>query len=422
MQNQLSCALLFAALAATLAHAQTATPAPQTAESVFGSVSGHVFCADTNQPARFATVNLQAAPEKTEGPPEKQVAPVARSVPPATRTGLDGSFHFSAVRPGMYFLIADYPGYVSQIATISPDEINSKKPADIEKVEKLLVKVTVAANKDSAIEIELERGAAIAGTVRYDDGSPANDIQIAVLRLQDDGKASEVLKVSTLGRTAFHAHGEGFATTDLGHYRVSGLPAGKYIVMTTVPTVTTSYRGFFGSPLIAEFHIDDAGALSVYSGNVFREKDAKRIEVTAGTERDDADITIPLLGLQSISGFVTVLADGHAINWGNVVLLHADDKSEMRSFHIPGDPSEGQFNFRFVPDGEYILRVTDPADAVEEPRDPQGPIWQASYYKPVHHYASVDLPISVHSDLSNISINVPDKPDAEKAASTAHKQ
>jgi hypothetical protein len=59
---------------------------------------------------------------------------------------------------------------------------------------------------------------------------------------------------------------------------------------------------------------DAAGALSVYSGNVFREKDAKPIEVTAGSERDGADITIPLLGLHSVSGTVTALADGHTIN------------------------------------------------------------------------------------------------------------
>jgi hypothetical protein len=31
-------------------------------------------------------------------------------------------------------------------------------------------------------------------------------------------------------------------------------------------------------------------------------------------------------------------------------------------------------------------------------------------YTQVHHYASVDMPISVHTDLSNVNISVPDQP------------
>ncbi|MFY9936978.1 MAG: carboxypeptidase-like regulatory domain-containing protein, partial [Silvibacterium sp.] len=338
--------LLCALFSLAVARAQTATPAPEAtgsvAESVFGSVSGHVYCADTNAPARFATVTLQPAPEKTEASPGKRIAPAPQSAPPATRTGLDGGFHFSVVRPGTYFLVADYPGYVSPIAKLSADELKSKEPSDIEKVEKLLVKVTVAANKDSGSEIELERGAAIAGTVRYDDGSPANEIQIAVLRLQDDGEASTVsVNLSGQGRSHFDLRNPGLETNDLGHYRVSGLPAGKYVVMTTLPTITTSFRGLLGGPPATESRMDEAGALSVYSGNVFREKDAKPIELIAGTERDGSDITIPLLGLHNISGSVTALADGHAINWGSVVLLRADDKSVVRSFHISENPNDG---------------------------------------------------------------------------------
>ena len=405
-------ASLSAAACMALAHGQTATSAPETT----GSVSGHVYCADTNEPARFATVALQAAPVVTDTSLQKRLTPVVRPVTPATRTGLDGSFHFSAVRPGTYFLIADYPGYISPIAKLSAAELKSKEPSDIEKVEKLLVKVTVAANKDSTSEIELERGAAIAGTVRYDDGSSANEIQIAVLRLRDDGRASKVsVNLTGQARSAFDLRNQGLETNDLGHYRISGLPAGKYIVMTTFPTVTSSFRGLLGGPPATDFRIDESVALSVYSGNVFREKDAKPVEVTTGSERDDADITIPLLGLHTISGSVTALADGHPVNEGTISLVFADDKSELRS-SVPLD-NDGRFNLRFVPEGEYILRVTNPADMTEQQiKDPEiGGKYVA--LRNVHMYASVDLPISVRSDLSNVTISVPDKP-----ASTAQKQ
>jgi hypothetical protein len=93
-----------------------------------------------------------------------------------------------------------------------------------------------------------------------------------------------------------------------------------------------------------------------------------------------------------------------------VVLLRADDKSGVRSFNIASDANEGQFNFRFVTDGEYILRVKDPADAVDELKQEAGLVYRD--YKQVRHYASVDLPISFHSDLTNLVISVPDEPTA----------
>jgi hypothetical protein len=415
MQYRLMRGLLCAVFGLALARAQTATPPPETTSSVFGSVSGYVYCADTNQPARLATVTLQPAPQKVEAISGKRIDSGDQSVPPATRTGLDGSFSFPQVKPGTYFLLAEYAGYVSPLATLSREEIRSKEPAGINKVEKALVKVIVVANKDSASDVELERGAAISGTVRYDDGSPANEIQVSVLRLGSDGKASEVSRnVGDQVRSAMALRGEGLEANDVGHYRISGLPAGKYIVKATLPTEISSYGGLFGGREVASFRSDNAGALSVYSGNVLREKDAKPLEVIAGSERDGVDITIPLLGLHTVSGLVTALADGHAINRGEVRLLRADDKSELRALDIPED---GRFNFRFVPEGEYILRVTDAADIVdEEAADPQ----TGSFYSKgriVHDYASVDQSISVHSDVNSLTISVPDKP-----ASTAQKQ
>jgi hypothetical protein len=408
MQHRLARVLLCVAFCLALARAQTVTPAPESTgnevASVFGSVSGHVFCADTNHPARFATVTLQPAPEKTETPTAKADRFVGYSTPPATRTGLDGSFAFPKVKPGTYFLIADFPGYVSPVAKLSQKEIASKDPADIEKVEKTLVQITVDSNKDSAHDLELERGAAISGTIRYDDGSPANDIQIDLLRIADDGKMSPVsINLGNQIRFAFASRNTGLETDDVGHYRISGLPAGKYVIKATLPTIISSFSGLFGSPVMVSSRTDDAVALSVYSGNVFREKSAKPIEVSAGTERDDMDIAIPLLGLHTISGSVIALTDGHAINFGTVRLLSADDKSELRVEEIDND---GLFSLRFVPEGEYILRVTDAADTVlEKTRDSDG----GYVNRTLHGYAPADLSISVHSDLSSLTINIPDK-------------
>ncbi len=233
--------------------------------------------------------------------------------------------------------------------------------------------------------------------------------------MSDDGKISPVsFNLGSQMRSALRARGEGLETNDLGHYRISGLPAGKYIVEATLPTEISSYGGMFGGPVAVAFRIEQAAALSVYTGNVVREKDAKPVEVVAGDARAGVDITIPLLGMHTVSGSVTALADGHAVNSGTVSLLFADDKSELRGSNIPED---GSFNFRFVPEGEYILRITNPGDFVEEVQDTQQGGLMRSDYRQTHSYASVDQPISVHADVTNLNISVPDKP-----ASTAQKQ
>lgn len=375
----------------TCAHAQT-----QTQAEVTGSVSGHVFCADTNQPGRFAMVLLQ--------PPPHKFAPNEEPTPsPSARTALDGSFHFTKVKPGTYYLLAELPSYVSPIAKVPPIAEDSSIETRAENLEKVLTKITVAANKDTAAEIELERGAAIAGTVHYDDGSPANSVEVSVFRQEKDGKLAPVT-LQLADRMGVVNPKTVAQTDDRGYFRISGLPAGKYIAETTFPTTSVSYGGLFGGPNLINVRNNESTALRVYSGNVFRLKDAKAVELVAGEERDGADITIPLLGLHSISGSILALSDGHPINGAHVELLYADDKSSLRKIDLDED---GRFNFAYVPEGEYILRITDAADTVKETKH-DGPM---SYQvdKPVHSYGTVDQPIILHADIPSLIINVPEK-------------
>src|SRR5579862_409764 len=65
-----------------------------------GTVSGHVYCADTNAPARMATVVLQPASalDAIDPTQETQVASHGEAV----ETLLDGSFAIRHVAPGSY--------------------------------------------------------------------------------------------------------------------------------------------------------------------------------------------------------------------------------------------------------------------------------------------------------------------------------
>ena len=392
-----------------LALPSCAQPQTQTAPEATGTVSGHVYCADTSEPARFATIMLQSAPHKDVAADSGQHISAMQAAPASVRTGLDGSFRFPKVRPGNYFLIAEYAGYVSPLAKLSADQIRSSAPADIEKIEKLLDKVTVAAGKEAAADVELERGASIAGTVRFDDGSPANEVQVLIYRQQKDGTLTSISLTNQI-QSAFAAKPEGMQTNDHGYYRVSGLPAGKYIVETTFPTDTSSFGGLFGDPAISSIFSSDANALSVYSGNVFRRKDAKAFELVAGEERDGNDITIPLLGLHSVGGSVLALSDGHPINHGQLELLYADDKTRARKIGIDRD---GRFGFFYIPEGEYILRVEDPGDSVEQL------VHDSAYNshvddKIIHGYGAISQNISLHEDQTSLIINVPEKASVQK--------
>ena len=73
------------------------TQQPGVEREATGAVTGHVYCADTNLPARFASVALEPveiAPERPTGQPSQQ--PTVK----VAQTRLDGGFSVARVKPG----------------------------------------------------------------------------------------------------------------------------------------------------------------------------------------------------------------------------------------------------------------------------------------------------------------------------------
>ena len=100
--------------------------------------------------------------------------------------------------------------------------------------------------------------------------------------------------------------------------------------------------------------------LDVFFGGVFREKDAKPIKLVSETEINDADIIIPLDKIYHVTGVVTALSDGHAVNSGDVTLLDADG---VKFAEVKLEP-DGSFYFPFVPKGEYNLSTAYGSDII----------------------------------------------------------
>jgi hypothetical protein len=117
--------------------------------------------------------------------------------------------------------------------------------------------------------------------------------------------------------------------------------------------------------------------------------------------------------LHTVSGTVSVLADGHTPAHAKVRLLYADDREEAREL----SPNDGEFTFEYVPEGKYILQVTG-AEDMEQPNavrnagnsDPAPPKSKAVLY------ADKEIPLTVENDLDDLLVSLTPAPPAQPAA------
>ena len=168
-----SLVLLYSSTFASIAQ-QAARRAPQNAPT-FGSITGHVYCSDTNAPARLAKVTLMPVPEDTGSSTaaEKETHHPQRTIFAPIQTLLDGSFTMPHVEPGFYYLVVQYPGYVSPVSQLTREDLTHPSLEMQKFIASVLPTVSVAPNRVTTSDIRIQRGAAINGIIHYDDGSPA---------------------------------------------------------------------------------------------------------------------------------------------------------------------------------------------------------------------------------------------------------
>jgi hypothetical protein len=364
--------LLILSLLSTLALAQQ--------DGVTGTVSGHVYCADTQHPARFARVALVPLPPAVTSP--SATKPTPQVYVAITRS--DGSFLITHVPPGDYYVSVSYPGYLTPEYQFSPDDL-LQPTADVRKrILETIPILTVAANKSASVSVTIHRGAVISGSLRYDDGSPIPDIEIVPLHRAPDGSWAELTQFSS-NNSLFENGG----TDDLGHFRIRSLPPGEYSL-----EVPRSYG---------------VGLLGVYYGDVFFKKDAKSIKLTDGEEYSGADITFRLSKLHTISGSLTNVS-GQPINSGHIALFTVPDNIQIALAFV--DEDDATFYIDLVPEGQYTLRVTEARDVnVQVDRDTKDPN-QISDIKrtTLQTYGDYQAPLEVTGDITGLNLTVPSRP------------
>jgi hypothetical protein len=364
--------------------------AAQQSPAVVGStVTGHVLCADTNSPARFAKVLLKstvpshagedfmksmqdtmlkaaaksgetATPAKPMTDEQKRaLAAAAKGMNQATdmlnssTVGLDGGYSFAGIKAGTYYVHAIFPGYIDPFSQLSDEDFTSKDPAVQARVAQIPT-ITVSGTDSARADLRLERGAAVSGRIVFDDGSPAVGWTLSVVKPktpEEPGDASAAMMAQAL---SLSGGAQIFKTDDLGHYRIAGLEGGEYALRASLTATAIG---------ISATNMGDGGSgisLTVYSGDTFNRENAKAIKLTAGEEQPGVDITIPARALHNIVGHVYAKSDGHTLNVGDIALTSKSNPALHLKAAIRDD---GSFHFEYLPGGAtYTLTVDDAAD------------------------------------------------------------
>jgi hypothetical protein len=306
--------------------AQDVTAAPTT-----GSISGHVYCADTQKPARFAQVRLVPIPQRTPGMNPRAILAQRGGVPNGmSATDVEGSFTLTGVQPGDYYVDVTSPGYMQPLHGAL--NLNQLTPAVRDKLNSVVTRVSVGANQTTNVQVTVYRGGVLTGTLLYDDGSPATNVQVSAMVLVDSQAAtpasSDTPTTVTFRQVTFERTG------DRGQFRLAGLPDGSY----TVVARPVGARGLAMMP--------------IYYGNTLHRAEAKRVDVKAGDERGGMDIQIPTSTLRIVSGTVQSADDGHGLARTTVALTLTGEDGESINTTSAAD---GGFRFNSVQDGKFSV-------------------------------------------------------------------
>jgi hypothetical protein len=214
------------------------------------------------------------------------------------------------------------------------------------------------------VQLSIERAGSIAGTVRYDDGTPVADAAITLLEGEVAGKGRSKSPTPVKVISPFLFDQVGAITDDRGRFRVASIPEGSYSAKVTIAAPKRIHY------TTGKEWEDDSGNqmnISVFLGDTVHWKDAGVLTLGSGEEKAGVDITVPTHGLHTVSGIVEAKADGHPINEGTVRLVGADDPSIQRAATL----QDGSFEFDLVPEGHYSI-------AIDNAKDTKGRLVQVS--------------------------------------------
>jgi hypothetical protein len=372
-----------------------------------GTVTGTIYCGDTNAPARLAQLSLLSASHQ-----QNNQAFMAQS-------DLDGRFAVGRLPEGTYYVSVKYAGYLDPFPLAKARDLGGLNPDERKQFGAQAITVSISAQQASTIAVRLDRAAVLEGTVSYDDGSPAIGLHMNIRTRPKPGSEAKPPTADGLYAVTV-ALNEAFAriTDDHGHFRAVGLAPGEYLVSTTLSTASGTAPP--GNSEIEIYKSTSSGGLVIYYGDTARASEAKIIKIAGGESNTDADITIPLRKLHTIHGQIILKRTGQPPPRAVLRLLYAD----TREFARMAVAINGEFELNYVPEGSYILQAQASAEPAPPAEDDDGNGSLAGNFGvfletgnfdfaprvQINESASSEVPIDVHGELAGISLEVPDPP------------
>lgn len=296
------------------------------------TVRGRIFYEDTNRPARFVSIGLMS--EKSEyydTYSSKQV-----------KTDENGEFVIKNVKPGTYL------PFIKSEGVLTPQTIG--KNVNDKSDQPFFEKITVSGLGEFQIIVRARRGGAINGRIQYADGEAAVGVKVEVL-----------IKQGSMYANISGSYGDSVGsgeTDDRGVYRLTGLPAGTYIVRVNEPFSHSQSKARYS------YEREEPGTLlKTYYPEGESPKNAKELEVMMGQEQTAIDITLPERQLYELTGKIVSKKDKQPLeNFGVRFFRMNDVESADLSLSLVRNSINanklGDWVLKNLPKGKYQITVS----------------------------------------------------------------
>lgn len=292
----------------------------QAAPEQTGRISGRVTVEGANTPLAGVRIMLLPTARPT-GP---------MGMPPQALTDQDGRYVFDRIAAGAYRVTADKSGY-------APIGDLSRAPM-----------LQVTGGQPITFDLQLQKGAVIAGRIVDARGEPVTDARIMVLRRMTPPSGAPLFRGMT---RLIPAGGQSQQTNDLGDYRVAGLAPGEYFVA-AMPRPMVLFGTAASDPARDRRALRTTLPTTYYPGTADQAA-AMPIAVAAGAEVGNISFAMQPVPAFRVSGIV-VDQEGKAIG-GAMVMLLADPRSGAFSGPVGNATArdDGRFEIDGVPAGSY---------------------------------------------------------------------
>ncbi len=306
------------ALAATLfalGAAAQQQPAPK------GAVEGQVVSAATGEPLRKARLMLRRTTNTSRG-----------SMPYSGATDNGGRFVFPQVEPGTYRLSADRNGYVrGEYGARDPNHAGTD--------------ITVGAGQNvKDVMVRLVPQAVVTGRVLDEDGEPAANASVSVLRYTYSRGQRQLVPVDSAN------------TDDRGEYRIYALAPGKYYVRASFrgPGGGPPFSGPPGAPVPTTPESEET-YVPVYYPNALDPSGAALVDAPAGGVVRGIDMALARSRTVHLSGRVLENGTRPAGRGTRVSLVPRGNTAMSGRAPMAFLDSAGRFVIRGVSPGPYTL-------------------------------------------------------------------